>query len=216
MILKKINNKHIEEYLQNNSDFFIKNPSLLDKLEFPSASKEKTSKIVSFKDWIIGNLKSKQKDFIETVKHNYITQTKVHESIIYLLRQKNIKDFFNFLNTDLTKLFEVEIISLVTSEKKFSEEYGQIFLDEKKINLIHRNDKNLILDATDESYNLYDNLEVKIYSNAIFSIDKFILGSPALLVFGSKTNHFIGKKAYDLIRFFSLVFENKFNSFVNE
>lgn len=216
MILKKINNKHIEEYLQNNSDFFIKNPALLDKLEFPSASKEKTSKIVSFKDWIIGNLKNKQKDFIETAKHNYITQTKVHESIIHLLRQKNIKDFFNFLNTDLTKLFEVEIISLVTSEKKFSEEYGQIFLDEKKINLIHRNDKNLILDATDESYNLYDNLEVKIYSNAIFSIDKFILGSPALLVFGSKTNHFIGKKAYDLIRFFSLVFENKFNSFVNE
>lgn len=216
MILKKINNKHIEEYLQNNSDFFIKNPSLLDKLEFPSASKEKTSKIVSFKDWIIGNLKNKQKDFIETAKHNYITQTKVHESIIHLLRQKNIKDFFNFLNTDLTKLFEVEIISLVTSEKKFSEEYGQIFLDEKKINLIHRNDKNLILDATDESYNLYDNLEVKIYSNAIFSLDKFILGSPALLVFGSKTNHFIGKKAYDLIRFFSLVFENKFNSFVNE
>jgi len=216
MILKKINNKHIEEYLQNNSDFFIKNPSLLDKLEFPSVSKEKTSKIVSFKDWIIGNLKNKQKDFIETAKHNYITQTKVHESIIHLLRQKNIKDFFNFLNTDLTKLFEVEIISLVTSEKKFSERYGQIFLNEKKINLIHRNDKNLILDATDESYNLYDNLEVKIYSNAIFSIDKFILGSPALLVFGSKTNHFIGKKAYDLIRFFSLVFENKFNSFVNE
>ena len=216
MILKKINNKHIEEYLQNNSDFFIKNPALLDKLEFPSASKEKTSKIVSFKDWIIGNLKNKQKDFIETAKHNYITQTKVHESIIHLLRQKNIKDFFNFLNTDLTKLFEVEIISLVTSEKKFSEKYGQIFLNEKKINLIHRNDKNLILDATDESYNLYDNLEVKIYSNAIFSIDKFILGSPALLVFGSKTNHFIGKKAYDLIKFFSLVFENKFNSFVNE
>ncbi len=216
MILKKINNKHIEEYLQNNSDFFIKNPSLLDKLEFPSASKEKTSKIVSFKDWIIGNLKNKQKDFIETAKHNYITQTKVHESIIHLLRQKNIKDFFNFLNTDLTKLFEVEIISLVTSEKKFSEEYGQIFLDEKKINLIHRNDKNLILDATDESYNLYDNLEVKIYSNAIFSLDKFIIGSPALLVFGSKTNHFIGNKAYDLIRFFSLVFENKFKSFVNE
>ena len=103
MILKKINNKHIEEYLQNNSDFFIKNPALLDKLEFPSASKEKTSKIVSFKDWIIGNLKNKQKDFIETAKHNYITQTKVHESIIHLLRQKNIKDFFNFLET-LTKV----------------------------------------------------------------------------------------------------------------
>ena len=203
MILKKLNNKHIKEYLQNNPDFFINNPSVLDKLEFPSASNDKKSKIVSYKDWIIGNLKNKQKDFIETAKHNYITQTKVHESIIHLLSQKNLKDFFHFLNTDLTKLFEVEIISLVTSEKKFSEEYGQIFLNEKKINLMHRTDKNLILDATDESYGLYDNLEVKIYSNAIFSLDKFSLGSPALLVFGSKTNHFIGKKAYDLIRFFS-------------
>jgi len=216
MILKKLNNKHIEEYLQNNSDFFIKNPSLLDKLEFPSASNDKTSKIVSFKDWIIGNLKNKQKDFIETAKHNYITQTKVHESIIHLLRQKNLKDFFHFLNTDLTKLFEVEIISLVTSEKKFSEKYDQIFLNEKKISLMYRADKNLILDATDQSFGLYDNIDVKIYSNAIFSIDKFILGSPALLVFGSKTNHFIGKKAYDLIKFFSLVFENKFKSFLNE
>ena len=148
MILKKLNNKHIEEYLQNNSDFFIKNPSLLDKLEFPSASNDKTSKIVSFKDWIIGNLKNKQKDFIETAKHNYITQTKVHESIIHLLRQKNLKDFFHFLNTDLTKLFEVEIISLVTSDKKFSEKYDQIYLNEKKISLIYRTDKNLILDAT--------------------------------------------------------------------
>lgn len=216
MILKKLNNKHIEEYLQNNSDFFIKNPSLLDKLEFPSASNDKTSKIVSFKDWIIGNLENKQKDFLETAKYNYITQKKVHESIIHLLRQKNLKDFFYFLNTDLTKLFEVEIISLITSEKKFSEKYGQIFLNEKKISLIHRTDKNLILDATDQSFGLYDDIGIKIYSNAIFSLDKFILGSPALLVFGSKTNHFIGKKAYDLIKFFSLVFENKFKSFLNE
>ena len=216
MILKKLNNKHIEEYLQNNSDFFIKNPSLLDKLEFPSASNNKTSKIVSFKDWIIGNLENKQKDFLETAKYNYITQKKVHESIIHLLRQKNLKDFFYFLNTDLKNLFEVEIISLVTSEKKFSEEYGQIFLNEKKISLIHRTDKNLILDATDQNFGLYDNIDVKIYSNAIFSLDKFILGSPTLLVFGSKTNHFMGKKAYDLIKFFSLVFENKFKSFLNE
>ena len=67
---------------------------------------------------------------------------------------------------------------------------------------IHRPNDNLIMDATDESYGLYENFKIKIYSNAIFSLDKIILGSPALLVFGSKTNHFIGNKAYDLIRFF--------------
>ena len=140
----------------------------------------------------------------------------MHESVIHMIRKKTLRDFFNFLNKDLPNLLEVEIISLVTSDKRFSEEYGQIYLNINKMKEIHRPNDNLIMDATDESYGLYENFKIKIYSNAIFSLDKIILGSPALLVFGSKTNHFIGNKAYDLIRFFSLVFEDKFNSFFND
>ena len=41
-------------------------------------------------------------------------------------------------------------------------------------------------------------------------------GNPSLLIFGSKTDNFLSNKAYDLINFFSLVFENKLKSLINE
>ena len=123
MILKKLSNKHIEEFLYKNKDFFIKNPSILSKLEFPSniSDNEKPSKVISFKDWIIENLKSKHKDFLKTAEHNYITQKKVQQSIINLIEKKNLDDFFDYLNNEVRIIFDVEIISLVTSKKKFSE-----------------------------------------------------------------------------------------------
>ena len=51
MILKKLSNKHIEEFLYKNKDFFIKNPSILSKLEFPSniSDNEKPSKVIEWK-----------------------------------------------------------------------------------------------------------------------------------------------------------------------
>ena len=57
------------------------------------------------------------------------------------------------------------------------------------------------MDAVDENYSLYNQVDVKIYSNAIFSLNTQILGSPSLLVFG-QTKHFLNNKAYDLIKFF--------------
>ena len=62
MILKRTSTKNVEEFLQKNQDFFVKNPWLLEKLEFPSKIKDEgnQSKIISFKDWIIENLKNKQ------------------------------------------------------------------------------------------------------------------------------------------------------------
>ena len=46
-------------------------------------------------------------------------------------------------------------------------------------------------------------------SNAIFSLDIEILNSPMLLVYGSKDNHFLSNKAFDLIFYLSKVIEKK-------
>ena len=40
MILKRTSTKNVEEFLQKNQDFFVKNPWLLEKLEFPSKIKD--------------------------------------------------------------------------------------------------------------------------------------------------------------------------------
>ena len=63
MIKKKINSKQIKDFLQNNPDYFIDNPQLLNQMNFPIAEDiEKVDQnVVSFKDWIIRALKLKQK-----------------------------------------------------------------------------------------------------------------------------------------------------------
>lgn len=79
MIKKKLKDKLVINFLEENLDFFIKNPGILDKLEFPlnkSDSNKLDSKIISFKDWIIKNLTNYQKDIIENAKHNFLTQKK--------------------------------------------------------------------------------------------------------------------------------------------
>ena len=73
------------------------------------------------------------------------------------------------MNNELRIIFDVEIISLVTSKKKFSEKFKQIYIPNDKLTLIHHKENNLIMDAVDENYGLYNQVDVKIYSNAIFS-----------------------------------------------
>ena len=59
MLKKKITSSKVSEYLQKKPDFFLKNPEILPVLSFPGSEDFKNSKnIVSFKDWIISNLKN--------------------------------------------------------------------------------------------------------------------------------------------------------------
>ena len=55
-----------------------------------------------------------------------------------------------------------------TSKKKFSDEFNLIHIPNDKLTLIHHKENNLIMDAVDDSYSLYNQVDVKIYSNAIF------------------------------------------------
>ena len=80
----------------------------------------------------------------------------MHQSIINLIEKKNLDDFFDYLNNELRIIFDVEIISLVTSKKKFSEKFKQIYIPNDKLTLIHHKENNLIMDAVDENYGLYN------------------------------------------------------------
>ena len=218
MILKKINDKQVKKFLSENKDFFIRNPSILKDIDFPSNSLDNNqkSKIISFKDWIIESLKTKQRNFIETAKHNYITQQKVHDAIVNLIRKKTPDDLFQYLNEDLTRVFDIEVISLVSYEKKFTDRYKQIFITKEKLDSIFEKENQLIMDAVDSRLKIFKNSDKKIYSNAIFTFKRDILKQNVLLVFGSSTKHFLSNKAFDLINFFSLVFEEKLRDLVND
>ena len=180
MIRKKIDFKQVEAFLIENPDFFLQKPSILEKINFPLSSrddKKNDEKIISFKDWLIENLKNKQKSLIDNAKHNFFTQKKVHSAILQLLKKETLKSLILFLNERLSKHFDLEIISLVTSNVDFSKKNKSIFLEPEKINVLYNSHNYLIMDAVDEIVGIFRGVNQKIYSNAIFSLDVNIIKS---------------------------------------
>ncbi len=219
MIKKKINNDQVIDFLEKNTDFFILNPDVLSQLNFPVRKKNTNqldSKVIPFKDWIIENLKNIQKDIIENAKHNFFTQKKIHDSVIKILKINTLNDLSVFIREQLPKTFDLEVVNLVTSNKRISEEYSFIFKNEITIEKVYGKKNQLIMDAVDNELEIFDKSKIKIYSNAIFSLNLGFFSSPSLLVFGSKDKHFLDNKAFDLILFFSKVFQERLNQLSNE
>ena len=84
MIKKKINKNQILSFLEQNPNFFLENQDILSKINFPLSQSygEENQKVISFKDWIIVNLKKVQKKIIDNAKYNFLTQTKIHQVVL--------------------------------------------------------------------------------------------------------------------------------------
>ena len=219
MIRKKIKNEQVLDFLKKNPDFFINNPNVLKKINFPiknNAEYNAKSKVVAFKDWIIENLKDVQKNIIENARHNFLTQQKIHESVIEILRIDNAKDVFIFLKNELPSRFDLEVINFVTSNKIISRKYNLIYKNEETIKKVYGEKNQLIMDAVDNQFKLFEDINQEIYSNAIYSLGNEFFMSSSLLVFGSKDKHFLNNKAYDFILFFSNIVQEKLKQFCNE
>ena len=117
MLTKKINKKQVEEFLLKNPDFFCESPNILSQLNFPIRKDEEVKNVVSFKDWMINNLKLQKDEIIENAKHNYFTQQKIHNAVIEIIEKKK-DDFFKFLNKELPNFFDLSVINLICSNKK--------------------------------------------------------------------------------------------------
>ena len=210
MLSKKIKIEDIKKFLSENPSFFIENPNLLKDLQFPSLKKNSLgNKVVSFKDWLINNLRFEKEGLIENAKYNYLTQKKIHQVVISIINKNDLKEFLNYLNNELPKLFHLEIINIVCTKKELSSKYNLIFLEKKEVNKYYRLNNHFIMDAVDDTKILYKNAKKKIYSNAIFSLNIKSLDFFPLLIFGSIDKHFVSNRAYDLILFLSKIIKFK-------
>ena len=211
MLSKKIKVEDIAKYLSDHPDFFIQYPQLLNKLNFPLSKKTNNfeKKVISFKDWLINNLRSEKKGLIENAKHNYLTQKKIHEAVIEIMNKKNTKNFFFFINKKLPDFFKLEIVNLVCTKKELCKKYNLIFLETSSIDKIYKSKGHLVMDAVDNKSPIYNKLDKVINSNAIFSLDLSLLKDFPFLFFGSKDKHFVSHRAYDLILFLSIIIQIK-------
>ena len=210
MLNRKITSIKVSEYLQENPDFFLENPKILSVLSFPSPDDfNKTQNIVSFKDWLISNLKKKQANLIDNARHNFFTQKKVLDCSLEIIEYKDPRQFENFITKKCPKIFNLDEINIVV-HGEVSTIYQEIIISySDEISEIYSPNGFLIMDAADKNLNFFNNIKNTIYSNAIFSLSKNIFNTQSLLVFGSKDNHFLANKAHDLIYFLSKIIEYK-------
>ena len=172
--------------------------------------------MVKFKDWLIENLKNKQKNIIDNARYNFVTQNKIHNSVIDILKISNFAALIKHITNILPSVFDLEVINIVTSEEKFTKKYKLIYKDRDEVEKIFGKEKQLIMDAVETKNQIFNNDSKKIYSNAIFSLSRKIFGCESLLVYGSSDKHFINNKAYDLILFLSNVLQEQLIKLSNE
>lgn len=215
MFKKKTEKTEILEYLERNPDFFIENSKVLEKLNFPSKIKSNYSQdVISFKDWIINNLKNREVQIIKNARYNFLTQNKVYDAILKTIKFSSLKSLIIFLNKSLPDILDIDCIRIMSSSKKVTD-FGGDFIELKKIEKVYGNNGQFIMDAVDENLNLFKTFKYKLYSNAIFSLDKKIFNEPAILVFGSKEKMFLKNKGTELVLFFSKIFEHQCDSLLN-
>ena len=211
MLGKKIKVEDVQKFLSENPNFFIEQPEILEGLKFPTLKKNNGlgNKVIFFKDWLINNLRFEKEGLIENAKYNYLTQKKIHQAVISLINKNDLNEFFSYLNTELPKLFNLEIINVVCTKEELSSKYNLIFVEEEEVNKNYRLNNHFIMDAVDDRSILYKNLKKKIHSNAIFSLNIETLNFFPLLIFASTDKHFLSNRAYDLILFLSKIIQFK-------
>ena len=143
--------------------FLLSNHKFLEVLKFPSLKKNKNlgNKVVSFKDWLINNLRFEKEGLIENAKYNYLTQKKIHQAVISIINKNDLNEFFNYLNNELPKLFRLEIVNVVCTNKEFSSKYNLIFIEEKEVYKNYQLNNHFIMDAVDDGAVLYKNFKKK-------------------------------------------------------
>ena len=211
MLGKKIKIEDIEKFLSENPNFFVDKPQILKGLNFPVLKKNNSlgNKVVSFKDWLINNLRFEKEGLIENAKHNYLTQKKIHQAAISIINKNNLIEFFKYLNSELPKLFHLEIVNVVCTKKELSLKYNLIFVEREDVDKNYHLNNHFIMDAVDNQNILYKNSKKKIYSNAVFSLNIDSLSFFPLLIFASNDKHCVSNRAYDLILFLSKIIQFK-------
>ena len=84
MLKRNLKKDQILDYLSKNPNFFIENQDILTQINFPLLQNKNhdSEKIVSFKDWIILNLKKVQKNIIDNAEYNFSIQNKIHDVVL--------------------------------------------------------------------------------------------------------------------------------------
>lgn len=213
-----VTEKKVLDYLKKNPDFFIRNSSLLQRLEFPDNNQVglESKDVISFRDWLYNSLKKNYKQILLNAKHNFFTQKIILDQVLKILQIDNISNFKKFISNEICKALKIECFFLFSSSKNI-ENFGGFFLEERYLDLIYQEEGRLIMDSAYNEINIDKFIHpMKISSSAILSLDYKLFNSPLVMFFGSEEKIFLQNKGTELLIFFGSIFQEKLKQLMHE
>ena len=114
-----MNDKDVISYLEKHSDFFIKHPEILEKMQTPE--REIASEgVADFQKFMVKRLKKDRDDAVD-LQHKLISVARVNmdiydriqTAVLSLLEARSFEEFIEIVTHDFAVIMDVDVVSLV-------------------------------------------------------------------------------------------------------
>lgn len=214
-----INHKQVVEYLENNPDFFLENPEVLQKVSAPNRSNQEG--VVDLQHFMIGRLQDMakghekmQKELIATSRNNLSIQQCVHDAVLTMIDARSLHHLLELVTTEVAVLVDVDVIAICFERSPYFShdiESQMTILKPGMMDKIFLKNQDILLRShiQGDSY-IYDFAAGLVRSEALSRVEIDIEGAPqGFIAFGSRDPMtFYPHQGSELLHFLTHVFES--------
>ena len=109
----------VAAYLQNNPDFLIRHPDLIERLTPPNRWSDEGGSVIDMQHYMLSVLKGEldclrdcAQDVIETSRSNLSSQTRAHAAVLSLLTAGSLEDLFQVTSEELPLHLDVDVVTV--------------------------------------------------------------------------------------------------------
>lgn len=114
--LRDLTAERVAEYLRDNPDFLVNHPDLLEVLQ---TQEQAAGNVVDFQHAMVHRLReeneklrSAQEYLVSTARGNQSIQSRVHDSVLAILRAPSFETMIQTVTTDLAVLLDVDAVTI--------------------------------------------------------------------------------------------------------
>lgn len=232
-----ITKKAVMEYLRKHPNFLAENPDLFTVLTPPG--QEFGEGVVDFQRFALGNLqkdirqlKGKYDGLVVSCRDNMSTQNLVHNSVLGLIRARNLEQLLEIITIDLMALFDVDVVKLAMeseiagyTESTYGEQNysGISFIELGLSDAIFGTNGSVVL--TEDTHKkpipgfeqIFVDCSGLIRSSALLRLRLEDIGRDVILAFGVRqANRFHAGQGFELLEFLARIVEFKLDQCLND
>lgn len=208
----------VTEFLQDNPDFFIKHPEVLNTVSPPT--RELGGGVADLQQAMIDRLRdeiamlSAERDsLVGTSRANMQTQSRIHGCVLAILGAKSFEHLIQTVTNDFAMILDLDIVTLciesTESESQSIKTRGLVVVPPGTVENILGNRRLVLRNDVTGDPELFDAGATLVRSDAVVRLDISESTPPALLAFGSREpDRFETGQATELLDFLASVLEH--------